>query len=131
ACAYQLVQNGAINQGAADRIQAGIQRTRQLDFMREVPLELETRDQAEQSMIEDIGRDYSDKQLRDEGRAGAMIGLYPEGIDLKAATLKLLKSQIAGFYDAHNKKMILVEGPIERGFWPGMTELLMRRDLMG
>lgn len=130
-CAYELVHNGAINQSRADEIQAGIQGIRGLSFKRPVPLALETRDQAEKTMIDDINRDYTDDQLRADGQAGALIGLFPAGIDLKAEMVRLLKSQVAGFYDPRSKRMIMVEGAANLGIWTDTAEFLLQRDLVG
>jgi hypothetical protein len=129
-CAYALVSNGRVNQGKADQIEAGIQQIRRLSFKSNVPIVLKTPDEVEQMVIEDLKRDYTDEQLDADGKAGAMLGLYPEGIDLKGETVKLLKSQIAGFYDPHGKQMVLVEGAYKLGFWDRAFEFVMRRDLV-
>src|SRR5271156_5801457 len=62
---------------------------------------------------------------------GATTGLYPPGMDLKAQSLKLLKSQVAGFYDPYDKEMVLVEGGDNLGFWNGATEFMIQRDIVG
>lgn len=129
-CAYALVSGGQLNQGKADQIEVGIQKIRQLSFKSNVPIVLKTPDQVEQMVIEDLKRDYTDEQLEADGEAGAMLGLYPVGIDLKAETVKLLKTQIAGFYDPHGKQMVLVEGAYKLGFWDRMFEFVARRDLV-
>ncbi len=130
-CAYELVHNGAINQSRADEIRAGIQGIRGLTFKRPVPLALETREQAETTLIDDINHDYTDEQLRADGQAGALIGLFPAGIDLKAEMVRLLKSQVAGFYDPRSKRMIMVEGAANLGIWTDTAEFLLQRDLVG
>ncbi len=96
-----------------------------------MPLVVKTPDEVEKMVIEDLARDYSDEQLDADGKAGAMLALYPMGIDLKAATVKLLKSQIAGFYDPHGKQMVLVEGADNLGFWNRGLEFVIQRDLVG
>jgi len=130
-CAYELVRSGAINQSRADEIQAGIQGIRGLSFKHPVPLALETREQAETTLINDINHDYTDQQLQVDGQAGALIGLFPAGIDLKAEMVRLLKSQVAGFYDPHGKRMIMVEGAANLGIWTNAAEFLLQRDLVG
>ena len=130
-CAYELVRNGAVNQTRADEIQVGIQKIRELSFEHPVPLVLETRDQAEAALIADINRDYTDEELQADGHAGALIGLFPAGIDLKAEMVRLLKSEVAGFYDPHGKRMIMVEGAANFGIWTDATEFLLQRDLVG
>src|ERR1700674_843530 len=83
-CAYALVRGNSVNPDQAQKIERGIQNLRELSFKTSVPVIVMTPDQAEQAMIEEIGRDYSDEQLKTEGEAGEMVGLYPRGIDLKA-----------------------------------------------
>lgn len=130
-CAYELVYNGEVNQSRADEIRTGIEKIRELNFTKPVPLVLETREQAESALIADINRDYSDEQLQADGQAGALIGLFPAGIDLKAEMVSLLKSQVAGFYDPHGKRMIMVQGAANFGLLTDATEFLMQRDLVG
>src|SRR5580658_3627020 len=131
ACAYELVSGGQVNQPQAAKIEAGIQQLRQLPFKSKVPLVVKTPDEVERLLVADMARDTTDDQFEVDGAAGALLGLYPVGIDLKAATLKLLKSQVAGFYDPHQKQMVLVEGGSNLGFWSGTTEFLVQRDVVG
>jgi len=130
-CAYELVHNGAVNQSRADEIQAGIQRIRELSFLHPVPLVLESREEAETTLLKDINRDYTDEQLQADGQTGALIGLFPVGVDLKAEMVSLLKSQVAGFYDPRGKRMVMVKGAANFGIWTDATEFLMRRDVIG
>lgn len=130
-CAYSLVNGDRINSKQAAKIEAGIQDVRELRFKRPVPLAVKTQDQAEAMMEADMMRDYTDDQIKADAVAGSMVGLYPAGIDLKAASLKLLKSQVAGFYDPHGKEMVLVEGGADLGFWTSATEFMVQRDVVG
>jgi len=130
-CSYAIVQNDQINQQKSAEVEAGIQKIRQLNFKTPVPMVVKTRDQAEQMMEADLARDYSDEQFEVDGIAGSLVGLYPPGIDLKAASLSLLKSQVAGFYDPHGKEMVLVEGGDDAGLVNGTKEFLAQRDVIG
>jgi hypothetical protein len=130
-CAYSLVNGDRVNSQQAEKIEAGIQDVRQLRFKRPVPLVVKTSDQAEAMMEADLMRDYTDNQLEVDAVAGALVGLYPPGLDLKAASLKLLKSQVAGFYDPHGKEMVLVEGGADLGFWNSATQFMIQRDIVG
>ncbi len=109
-CAYALLNGDRVNARQAASIEAGIQDVRQLRFKQPVPLVVKTPNEAESMMEADLMRDYTDDQLAADSVAGALTGLYPTGLDLKTASLKLLKSQVAGFYDPHGKEMVLVEG---------------------
>jgi hypothetical protein len=130
-CAYSLINGDKVNSQQAAKIEAGIQDIRQLRFKHPVPLVVKTQDQAETMMEADLMRDYTDDQIKADAAAGVLVGLYPAGIDLKAASLKLLKSQVAGFYDPHNKEMVLVEGGADVGIWNSAEEFMIQRDVVG
>ncbi|HXZ88952.1 MAG TPA: hypothetical protein VEF07_10290 [Candidatus Binataceae bacterium] len=130
-CAYALVHGGTVDVAKADQVKSGIQKIRELNFKSPVPLVVKTRDEAERIMIAEIARDHSDEDLRIGGLTGAMTGLFPPGIDLKGETLKLLRSQIAGFYEPHEKQMVLVEDRGGFGFWNGAAQFVTRRDPAG
>lgn len=130
-CAYTLVSGGRVNQKQSEKIEAGIQDLRQLRFKQPVPLVLKSKDEAGAMIEADLMRDYTDNRLQVDGVAGALTGLYPAGIDLKAQSLKLMKSQVAGFYDPHGKQMVLVEGGADLGFWNDAAEFMVQRDVGG
>ncbi len=130
-CAYELVRGGEINPQRASQVEQGIQAMRELHFTANVPLVLQSREQTEKTLVEDIGRDYTDEQLQATGMAGALIGLYPSGIDVKAEMLRMLRSQVAGFYDPHAKRMIMVEGTTSLGIWADATQFMLQRDVVG
>src|SRR5579863_2026970 len=130
-CAYTLVRGDRVNQNQAEKIEAGIQEVRRLRFKHPVPLVVKSANKAGAMMEADLMRDYTDNRLQVDGVAGALTGLYPTGIDLKAETLKLMKSQVAGFYDPHGKQMVLVEGGADLGFWNDAAEFMVQRDVGG
>src|SRR6202051_4905297 len=130
-CAYNLVSGGHVNQKQSEQIEAGIQDLRQLRFTQPVPLVVKSQDEAAAMMEPDLMRDYTDQQLKVDAVAGALTGLYPTGIDLKAESLSLMKNQVAGFYDPHGKQMVLVEGGDNLGVWNGATQFMMQRDVVG
>jgi hypothetical protein len=129
-CAYSLISGGQVNEKIAGNVEQGIQTTRELSFRSHVPLVLKTPDEVEQMVIADLHRDYTDEQLDADGRAGAMLGLFPPGMDLKAESVKLLKSQIAGFYDPHEKQMVLVEGAAKVPVGDRVLQFMIQRDLV-
>ncbi|MGC1677243.1 MAG: hypothetical protein WA740_06875 [Candidatus Binataceae bacterium] len=130
-CAYALVNRGKVNDAKAEQVEQGIQTLRQLKFKAPVPLVVETKDEAETQMETELERDNTDAEMAAEGTAGALLGLFPAGIDLKAQELKLLRSQVAGFYDPHAHEMVLVEGSDDMGFLNNAAEFVVQRDLVG
>jgi hypothetical protein len=83
---------------------------RQLDFLQEVPFVSKTPAEAQQMMVAKLERDNSDAELRLSGEAGQMTGLFPAGMDLKREEIKLMREQVAGFYDPREKVMVEVRG---------------------
>ncbi|MGH7917801.1 MAG: hypothetical protein ACREQE_10050, partial [Candidatus Binataceae bacterium] len=130
-CAYAIIHGDTVNQTRADQVASGLAHLRGLDFTTKVPIVVTTRDQAERILAAEITRDHSDRELQIGGESGTMVGLYPPGMKLKQETLKLLRNQIAGFYDAHDKRMVLVESGADLGFWNGAAELVTHRDVVG
>ncbi len=110
-CEYPLIHDGQIDQKQATSVEASVARLRELGFIRQVPVVVNTPDQAQQVIIAQIARDHSDEELRIGGESGAMTGLYPPNIDLKRQTLELLRNQVIGFYNPDTKQMVIVQSP--------------------
>jgi hypothetical protein len=125
----RVVQAGSVDSGVAQRVVVGIQQLRGLDFKTPVPVVVKNRDEAEQMMVAEISHDHNDEELRIGSLAGAMTGLYPAGMDLKAETLKLLRDQIVGFYDPDGKQMVLVS--TNPSMWGSAALLGGGRDTVG
>ncbi|HYB90729.1 MAG TPA: hypothetical protein VEC38_06775 [Candidatus Binataceae bacterium] len=130
-CAYTVVRGGRIDEPKAAGVVDAIQKVRELRFKQQVPMTVKTADEAERMMEDDLAHDYTDEQIAVDGAAGAAVGLYPAGMDLKAETLKLLKNQVAGFYDPYGKQMVLIEGAADLGFWTSATQFVAQRDYVG
>ena len=130
-CAYSIISGDRINSRQAEKIETGIQGLRRLRFKQAVPLVVKSPDQAEAMMEADLMRDYTDNQLEADAAAGALTGLYPSHLDLKAESLKLLKTEVAGFYDPHGKEMVLVEGGADAGIWNSAAQFMIQRDVTG
>jgi hypothetical protein len=130
-CAYSVINGDRINSRQTEKIATGIQGLRQLRFKQVVPLVVKSPDQAGAMMEADLMRDYTDNQLEADAVAGTLTGLYPSHLDLKAESLKLLKSEVAGFYDPHGKEMVLVEGGANVGVWNSAAQFMIQRDVTG
>ena len=101
---------GAIDQSSASDIENGLERLRQLSFTQKVPFVIKSTDEAQQMMLGKLMRDNTDEELRVGGQTGVMTGLFPPGTDLKTEELKLMRQQVAGFYDPADKVMVEVRG---------------------
>ncbi|HVA68538.1 MAG TPA: hypothetical protein VNF45_04445 [Candidatus Binataceae bacterium] len=130
-CAEAIVSHGQVNRDQADKIKIGLQQLRGLEFKYPVPLVVMSQQDAGQVLEAEMNQRQSDAQLAIEARVGEMIGLYPEGIDLKAATMSMLQSEIIGFYDAPNQRMIVVQDRTRLGLLSAIGGLLRHRDVRG
>lgn len=101
---------GAIDQSAASNVETGLEQLRQLSFTQKVPFVIRTTDEAQQMMMTKLMRDNTNEDLRVGGQTGVMTGLFPPGTDLEAEELRLMRQQVAGFYDPRDKVMVQVRG---------------------
>jgi len=134
-CGYPLIHDGQVNRQQAASVEASVARIRELDFTRQVPVVINTPDQAQRTIIAQIARDHSDEDLWIGGASGAMTGLYPLNIDLKRQTVELLRNQVIGFYNPDTKQMVIIQPPHGRvsldvqGFGPGMGAMVLAHEL--
>jgi len=106
---------GSLTPAQVNRIVTEIQILRGLKFKSKVPISYLTPDQTAARIRTDIKREKLNGTLALEAKAGAMLGLYPPNLDLAEVSVKMLKQQIAGFYDPRKKDLVIVESPLARG----------------
>ena len=114
-CSWAQLPSGAISPVQVQQIVAGIQVMRELKFKSRVPISYLTPDQAATRVRAEIERENHDELIALEAKAGAMLGLYPPGFDVKDVTLSMLKNQLGGFYDPHKKDLVIIESPPAKG----------------
>jgi hypothetical protein len=93
------------------RVEAGIQKIRELKLKKPVPIFHKTRAQAAQLLLAEL-KDDKNAQEQDDARvaAGTMLGRYRRKNDVKGESVKLYLSQVAAFYDHRRKEMVILEG---------------------
>ncbi len=129
-CGCAQAENGKINQREAAAVERNIQAVRQLKLKHKVPIVARTTEEAGKLLEAELEREYTPEIIDTDGRAGALIGLYPPGINLKAANMSLLESQVIAFYDFKKKRMVVVSGALEREFPGQPPELQTKLDYM-
>lgn len=110
----------------AAEVERAIQEVRQLKLSRQVPVVARDSEQAGKLLQAELESEYTPEMIDTDGRAGALVGLYPPGINLKAANMSLLESQVIAFYDFRKKTMVIVSGAIDREF-PGQPPEIQNR----
>jgi hypothetical protein len=109
-CTHAVVSGGQVNLRGVEQIYSDVQELRQLNFLTEVPLVLMDQGQANLVLEREVTRHHDEADLQRSAEVGALTGLYAPGTDLKAQTVRVLSSQVVGFYDPLDRQMILVKG---------------------
>ena len=91
-------------------IKAGLASITGLDFVKNVPYALITKDQLHRYLEGRIRKTMKPAQARAEELTLKMLGLVPADFDLRQSTLDLLTEQAAAFYDYDRKKLYVLEG---------------------
>ncbi|MGH7915732.1 MAG: hypothetical protein ACREPW_13960 [Candidatus Binataceae bacterium] len=130
-CAYAVVSGGKVNLERAERIYSDVQELRQLNFKTEVPLVLMDPGQANRVLEREVAGNHDKAQMQRAAAVGVLTGLYAPGTDLRAQAMRVLNSQIVGFYDPLDREMILVKGKSHRSLWSGITGFFTRHDSTG
>ncbi len=120
-CAYALVSGGRVDRSRADRVYAGLQEFRGLSFKSEVPVVVMSAAQADGVLRRQVAAGSGGAGLVRAARVGAMTGLYAPGTDLTGQTMRMLDSQVAGFYYPTDHQMILVEGKAPHSILEGFA----------
>ncbi len=95
---------------AMDQIQTEVIRIRGLTPTDSVPRTLISSDELQDIVVNDFFADYSETDASQDVVMLSMLGLLPEGFDLRQFYLALYGEQIAGFYDDDIKAMYVVKG---------------------
>jgi hypothetical protein len=128
--AHAQAENGKVDERQAAAVQQTVQEVRLLKLKDKVPVVVRTTEEAGKLLEEELEREYTPEVIDTDGRAGALIGLYPTGVNLKAANMSLLESQVIAFYDFKKKTMVIVSGALEREFPGQPTELQTKLNSM-
>ena len=118
--------DGKLNAAQAADVERAIQEVRQLKLSHQVPVVTRDSEQAGKLLQAELESEYTPETIDTDGRAGALVGLYPPGINLKAANMSLLESQVIAFYDFRKKTRVIVSGAIDREF-PGQPPEIQNR----
>jgi hypothetical protein len=130
-CTYAVVSGGRINVEPAERIYTNVQEVRQLNFKAEVPLVLMDQAQANRVLESEVAQRYGEVELQRAAEVGALTGLYAAGTNLKAQAMRMLSSQVVGFYDPQDRQMILIKSKSRPRLWSEVTGFFTRRDATG
>lgn len=128
--ALAQAQGGKVDDKAAAAVEQTVQEVRLLKLKNKVPVVVRNTEEAGKLLEAELESEYTAESIDTDGKAGALIGLYPPGVNLKAANMSLLESQVIAFYDFKKKNMVIVNGALEREFPGQPPELQGKLDNM-
>jgi hypothetical protein len=100
------------------KVASQVQAVRDLRFKQPVVPEPLSKDQIEQQLRDSLTKQFSGDVVRREGQTEIAIGALPAGTDLRQVLVDYGTSQIVGFYDTTNRRLVFEGGaqptPFER-----------------
>lgn len=93
-----------------DRVARRLERIRKLEFKQMPPVRTISAKQAREEGLAMLDEEYPPERRADDEQVLTLLGLIPEGSDLRELAGTIFGEEIAGFYDDRTKEMTLVEG---------------------
>ena len=92
---------------ATDSVLQSVSRLRGLEIKRPVKSGLKTKDEIEQAVIRDLDEETSPEEFAATTKTLTKLGLVPKGFLLRDYIVKLLREQVAGFYEPKSQEFFL------------------------
>src|SRR5262245_42204500 len=92
-----------------DELAKQVSKKRGLPLKKPIARGVMTRDQIEQRILQRLAEDYAEADVAGEERGMKRLGLFPPDLDYKETVIRLLKEQIAGFYDPKQKELYIAD----------------------
>lgn len=105
-------------------LQKDVEEAGGLPFRREVPLDYMTRRDLEAYLAEVFDAEYPEARARADERTFIAFGMLPPGTDLRKLRARLLRENIAGFYDERPGRKRLYAVSAERRLTPSNQVVL-------
>jgi hypothetical protein len=92
---------------ATEEILGKVSRLRGLDIKRSVKSGFKTKDEIGQTVIRDLDESNTPEEFLATSKTLLKLGLIPEGFQLREYLVKLLREQVAGFYEPKTQEFYL------------------------
>src|SRR5205085_6342146 len=99
--------DAAATLNATDDVLKTVSRMRELEVKQPVKSAFKTRDEIEQSVIRDLDESTSPAEFAASQKTLVRLGLVPKDFQLRDYVVKLLREQVAGFYEPKTKEFYL------------------------
>ena len=92
-----------------ERVARRLEQVRKLDFKEIPPVRTISAEQAREEGLAALDEEYPEKRRAADEQILTLLGLLPEGSDIRELAGTVFGEEIAGFYDDRTKEMTLVE----------------------
>jgi hypothetical protein len=93
-----------------ERVAHRLEKVRKLRFEHIPPVRTVTADEAREEGLAELDDEYPEKRRAADEEILTLLGLLPEGSDVRELAGTVFGEEVAGFYDDKTKEMTLVEG---------------------
>ena len=93
-----------------ERVAHRLEKVRKLRFERIPPVRTISAEDAREEGLAELDKDYPEKRRAADEQILTLLGLLPEGSDVRELAGTVFGEEVAGFYDDRTKAMTLVEG---------------------
>lgn len=91
-----------------DRVAGRLERIRELEFKRIPPVRTVSPDEAREEGLAQLDKDYPPERRAADEQVLILLGLLPEGSDIRELAGTIFGEEVAGYYDDEKKQMTLV-----------------------
>lgn len=109
---FAIAQDGELSGGEADVVKARVQKIRALKLMRDVPVSYLSVEQTQARFRTEFAKQTSQQEIDVGVAENKMIGLFPPDLTMGRKDLEDMTLELAGFYDDHNKDIVIIDRPI-------------------
>src|SRR5215471_7633164 len=102
-----LAKPGVTALNATDEVLGVVSRLRQLSVLHPVKSGMKSHDEIEQCVIRDLDESTTPEEFDATSKTLIKLGLIPKGFHLREYVVKLLREQVAGFYEPKTKEFYL------------------------
>ena len=110
-----------------ERVARRLERVRRLEFDRLPPVRYVSSAEAREEALAVLDRDYPPKRRAADEQLLTLLGLLPEGADIRELAGEVFGEEVAGYYDEEKRRMTLVED--DDGSGGGAEEITLAHEL--
>ena len=110
-CNFAAAQDGTLSVDEAAAVKARVQKIRGLRLTADVPVTYLSVEATQARFRADFAKEISQEEIDTGVEENKMIGLFPPDLEIERKDLADMTLELAGFYDDHNKDIVIIDRP--------------------